>query len=126
MQPYPGTRIRERAEEMDLMPSYDGSSATDVGESYFVESPMKLAHKRELTNLQKLTPFCSRMRVPTSVVRRLIAIPENRLYGLAFQAEYALFRFRLDRRETIPFVRFALASRAYMSHRNNGKRPDTS
>lgn len=115
LQPYPGTPIRELAESMGLMPPVSGDAGDELGESYFVESPLMLDHKRELTNLQKLTPLMVKWRMPTPVVRWLIRVPTNPLYHLAFQSEYALFRLGLDAREIGPFLRFAIKSRRYMT-----------
>ncbi|HEX9092899.1 MAG TPA: radical SAM protein [Coriobacteriia bacterium] len=116
--PYPGTPIRETAERMGLMPAHHGDGGDELPESYFVESPLKIEHKRGITNLQKLTPVCARWRMPTPVVRWLISLPSNPLYHLAFQSEYALFRLGLDANEIVPFLRFALKSRAYMARRS--------
>lgn len=118
LQPYPGTKIREYAEAyMSSEGAGRDAAADDVGESYFVASPLRMEHKTEIINLQKLTATLVRLRAPLWLVRRLIRLPDNRVFHAIFQAEYAYFRFKLDLKEAGPFLRFALKSRSYMARR---------
>ncbi len=117
LQPYPGTRICEMAEELGAFepPSAEAPLPRRGTASYFVSSPLALDRKREMMNLQKLTGLFIRLRVPRPMAERLIRLRADRLYSLLFKLEYAFFRFRLDLAETVPFLRFALRSKAYMS-----------
>jgi anaerobic magnesium-protoporphyrin IX monomethyl ester cyclase len=116
LQPYPGTKVRDLAESLGLLQE-EGDVSGQTADSFFVASPIKLENKSEIVNLQKLTQSFIRLHVPPRLARAMLRLPENGLFHLIFTAEYALWRLRLDWRETIPFLRMAIRSRTYMARR---------
>ncbi len=87
-QPYPGTHLEDWARRHGYLEA-DGCE-DDFGYTYFVDTPLELEHKRELCNLQKLMPLVVTWPRLEPLVRRLVRLPPNQGFDLAFRAHYAL------------------------------------
>lgn len=92
-QPYPRTQLRDLAEQMGLMP--DGESS--MGQTFFRSSPLALPRRREFENLHKLFFLAVRWPALQPLVRRLLRLPANPVFDLAFLLGYAYGLMRTER-----------------------------
>lgn len=110
--PYPGTKLAEYAETRGyIAPDFDYSQ---LSESFFVASKLKLPHARELGNLQKL--FQTAVLAPWSfpLIKQLIKLPPNRLFSLWFGFVYFFVFIRSERRGLLTTLGYALANAKHL------------
>lgn len=91
MQPYPGSQVYEQARIAGLL---DESAIDEIPFSFHDSTPLRHAHRRELTNLQKLFNLAVRWPMLTPLVRRAVRLPENPLFLLVFLAVHMQFYWR--------------------------------
>lgn len=115
LQPYPGTEIYDYASSNGYLT--EGHSFGDADNSYFMTSPIKMADKRSMHNLQKIFALCVALRLPSKIVRFLIGLPLDRFYEMLFQANYALGISRMDNIGLAQLARTAALSRSYFKKR---------
>jgi len=94
MQPYPGTEIMEIAKQQNLIS--DGYNFESLDPSYFSSIPLNIKNKKEIYNLQKLFQFGNVLRIPRSVMKYLIKLPQNKLFDLIFKINYGLGVKKID------------------------------
>lgn len=84
-QPYPKTDLADLA-------IADGIIHKDfwrnLEPSFFISSPMKLPHKKEIINLQKFFALSVRFPFIIPLVKLLIKAPNNKIYNLIFKMGY--------------------------------------
>lgn len=112
LQPYPGTEINDYVSEHDLLS--DRNDQPDLSESFFASSQIRLSNKKEIVNLQKLMQILVQARIPESATRNIIALPNNRLFDLAFRISFILSKIRTQRLRIIPLIKMGLHSLSYM------------
>jgi hypothetical protein len=84
LNPYPGTDIFQYSVENNhLEDNYDLGK---IGHSYFVDTPIKMQNKDEISNLQKILFLGVYLRLPRELVKYLIKLPLTKLYKLIFGA----------------------------------------
>jgi radical SAM superfamily enzyme YgiQ (UPF0313 family) len=111
LQPYPGTEIFEYAKKGNYL--IEGHSFEKMGNSYFMTSPIKMESPREMRNLQKIFALGVFLNLPARLVRLLIKLPLEKIYGLVFQAAYALGISKMDKISLAQLARTAVFSKNY-------------
>ena len=81
-QPYARTKLGDSAAAMGLVEG-------EVGRTFFQGSPLALAHKREIENLQKLFFLAVKAPVLSPLLRGVAKLPSNPIFDLVFRATYA-------------------------------------
>lgn len=84
LQPYPGTVIARKAEDLGL---FDGNFDS-VRSSYFTPSPLRFPSRRErnrMVNLQRLFALAVSYPEVRRYVDRLVELPDNRFYHYLFR-----------------------------------------
>ncbi len=84
LNPYPGTEIHDYCRKRNLIPA--ASDYDETGHSYFTDSPITLADKKEILNLQKLMHTAVQLNIPTRILSFLVKLPLERFYSLVFGA----------------------------------------
>lgn len=110
--PYPGTKLAEYAQTRGyIAPDFDYS---ELSESFFVASKLKLPHARELANLQKF--FQTAVLAPWTFpfIKQLIKLPPNILFSLWFGFVYFLVFVRSERRGLVKSLGYALANAKHL------------
>ena len=119
MQPYPGTEIMEVAREQNLIGG--NYRFEELDSSYFSTLPLDIDDKREIVNLQKLFQLGNALRIPKSVMKRLIKFPSNRLFELIFRINYAVGIKRVDALSWSYVVKAAMRSKGYFTRQKSIK-----
>jgi len=119
MQPYPGTEIMEVAREQNLIGG--NYRFEELDSSYFSTLPLDIDDKREIVNLQKLFQLGNALRIPKSVMKRLIKLPSNRLFELIFRINYAVGIKRVDALSWSYVVKAAMRSKGYFTRQKSIK-----
>ncbi|TET71895.1 MAG: B12-binding domain-containing radical SAM protein [Candidatus Aminicenantes bacterium] len=119
MQPYPGTEIMEVAREQNLIG--ENYRFEELDSSYFSTLPLDIDDKREIVNLQKLFQLGNVLRIPKSVMKRLIKLPSNRLFELIFRINYAVGIKRMDALSWSYVVKAAMRSKGYFTRQKSIK-----
>jgi len=117
MQPYPGTEIMEVAREQNLIG--ENYRFEELDSSYFSTLPLDIDDKREIVNLQKLFQLGNALRIPKSVMKRLIKLPSNRLFELIFRINYAVGIKRVDALSWSYVVKAAMRSKGYFTRQKS-------
>jgi len=112
LQPYPGTAMNEYVKAHGYLPDENDEPA--LGPSFFSGSNLAMENQRAILNLQKLMQVFILFHVPASVVRRIIQLPENPLFGLIFRVGFVYNKMRTQKIRIGPLFRLALHSRSYM------------
>ena len=87
-QPYPGTHLEDWSVENGFLDA--DAAEKDFQYSYFIDTPLKLEHKDELCNFQKLLPLLVSYPRLRPLVRKAITLPPNPAFELIFKAHYAM------------------------------------
>ncbi|MFC2029260.1 B12-binding domain-containing radical SAM protein [Chloroflexota bacterium] len=103
-QPYPKTELGEWAyEEGWMLGSFDDLSGS-VSDDTVIKFGSE-AEKRQIENLQKLGPLGVEVPALLPVIRRLIRLPQNRLFWLVYKLfkgwaiKYRMFPYKMTARE---------------------------
>jgi anaerobic magnesium-protoporphyrin IX monomethyl ester cyclase len=119
-QPYPGTHLEDWSVEHGFLDP--DRSEDDFQYTYFVDTPLALEHKRELTNFQKLLPLVVTWPRLEPVIRRAVRLPPNPVFDLAFRAHYALGLVRTGQIDWLDVLRLAPLTADYW-RRGDDERP---
>jgi anaerobic magnesium-protoporphyrin IX monomethyl ester cyclase len=121
LQPYPGTDIFEYAVQQGYMDKeYDFAH---MEHSYFMDTPIRMEHKLEICNLQKIFAFSVFLRLPEKIVAFLIKGRSYSFYDLIFKISYAIGILKVDRMEIVQMFKTALLSRNYFKKNTYSKKP---
>jgi len=90
--PYPMTELGEYAKDNNLMEE----DLNKFNHSFFHRSVIKLEHKNEISNLQKLFFYAVKMPVFFPLIKKAIRFKENILYDFAFLFSYAIGYFKSE------------------------------
>ena len=112
MQPYPGTEIMEIAQEQNLI-SRD-FNFEELDSSFFNTIPLNINNEKEICNLQKLFQLGNVLRIPKSVMKYLIKVPQNKLFELIFKVNYAIGIRRIDNISWSYMINAAMHSRDFL------------
>ena len=113
IQPYPGTTIQDLVMKEGMLPP--GFDPDEFEQSYFMNTPVDIENKREISNLQKLFPIGVRYPVLMPLIKEAIKLPPNRAFNLVFKAHYAYSIMRINDMEVGDFLRIGLYTRNYFN-----------
>ena len=93
LQPYPGTRVRQMAEEQGLLSGgHDaGSDLEEMPATVFSFSTLAGPHQPALESLQRLFHFLVKVPLPLPLVRRLLSRGPTALHDWGFKLSYAAY-----------------------------------
>jgi len=111
MHPFPGTELNEFVRKHNLIEK--NHNFEDLDNSYFNTLPINIKNKREIVNLQKLFQFGIFFRIPTSVMKYLIKLHMDRLFGLIFKINYGIGVKRMDNLDWTYLFKVAIHSKNY-------------
>jgi anaerobic magnesium-protoporphyrin IX monomethyl ester cyclase len=95
VQPYPKTDLEAYAKENGYLDkNYD---VDDYENSYFIATPIKLEDKDQFINLQRLFGYGVKFPKMIPLIKKLIKLPPNKVYDLAFKLDYAYSVRMLDK-----------------------------
>jgi anaerobic magnesium-protoporphyrin IX monomethyl ester cyclase len=105
LNPYPGTEIYNYSKDNGFLPElYDNN---EIGYSYFSETPVKMDHKREICNLQKILFVCIFLKLPRSLTKLLIKLPLGFFYRLMFGVGLFIGMIRINKNDFLSSVKIA-------------------
>lgn len=107
LKPYPGTEVMS-----GYLAWYGGSVDEVSGETYFEDPHGRL--KPEMRNLHRLMQLGVTLKLPETWMRRMIALPLDKLYQALFEVVYGLSVKRANGIPWGPFVRMAWFSRKFV------------
>ncbi len=111
MHPYPGTEIYEYMSNSDYLDkNYDFK---EFGNSYFMDLPIKIANKNEISNFQKIFALGVWLRLPKKLVRALIGFRLGKFYEIIFKLNYAIGISRIHNIGFPELIKTALLSGEY-------------
>lgn len=117
LQPYPGTAIRQRAQQQGLLVGDDDIDR--YPSSLYTVSLLLNPDKRALESLQRLFDLLVRVPLPLSMVRRLLATGPSALHDLLFKASYAGYLRGVERFTLSDLLRAGLASHRQFVNRHS-------
>ncbi len=112
LQPYPGTQVNEYVKSLGLyehMPK-----GTELSNSFFSTTKIKLENEKEVVNLQKLMQLFIIFKLPEILVRKIIKMPQNPILQYLFKLNFVLSKIKTQKIKIIPLVRLGLHSLSYM------------
>jgi len=104
--PFPGTALTDYAFERGYLG--EEFEYNSLSQSFFLSSNLKLAHIREMQNLQKFFQTTVLWPWTFPLVKRLIRLPPNRLFTCWFGFVYFLVYIKSERRNWWKTLKFAL------------------
>jgi anaerobic magnesium-protoporphyrin IX monomethyl ester cyclase len=107
LNPYPGTEIFNYCAEHGFLDK--DFTFMDIGYSYFYDFPLKLANKREITNLQRLTNTGIILHVSKGVMKALIKLPLSGLYKLLYQIGFAISLKKINNISLFDLIKLILS-----------------
>jgi radical SAM superfamily enzyme YgiQ (UPF0313 family) len=122
-QPYPGTHLESWSIEHGFL-SPDGAEK-DFEYTYFIDTPLRIDRKAELTNFQKLLPLLVSFPKLRPLVKEAIKLPPNRAYELIFKAHYAMGLVRTGQIDFLDMARLLPLTASYWTHRGGTLDPGT-
>ncbi len=107
LNPYPGTEIYNYALNKGcLEESFDFEK---IGYSYFIDTPIKLEHKRQIMNLQKVLYPAVLLRLPAEIMRILIKLPLSKIYNKLFGLGFFIGLYRINKIGFLSLLRLSLS-----------------
>lgn len=95
LQPYPGYEITEYALQAGFLPKKFGLE--NMGDSIYTQTPIEIADKEKICNLQSFFPLVVKMPLLSGLVNILIGLPAGRFYRLLGKFFYGLSLSRVHR-----------------------------
>lgn len=108
LQPYPRTEIWEYTKKNNLL-----DSTINFKNSYFIDTPIKLANKTEIINIQRLFNIIVKFPFLFKFIKKLIKVPNNFVYDILFKIDYALSILVIDKISLYDFFIFGFYSKNY-------------
>lgn len=124
LHPVPGTEIYDYSVSRGHI---DESLYTleTVGQSVFLDVPIKMRDKTEILNLQKLMCAGILCRTPEKIFSLLIRLPLGSLYRLIFGITFFIGVYRTNRTGILDLTRLSLRHwGGHLVHRPGGSHPD--
>lgn len=106
LQPFPEYEITKYAKEHHFLPQDYGIN--DVKGGIYRQSPIILPNKKQFINLQKLFFFGVKFPWLIPLIKRLIKLPPNFLFGFLGRALYGFFMSRIHRLTLKDMINYAL------------------
>jgi radical SAM superfamily enzyme YgiQ (UPF0313 family) len=113
MQPFPGTELAKFVKKKGFLE--DGNDTTV--ESVFDGSILKLENKKEVLNLQRLMQLFILLRIPLSVIKLIIRLPENSIFLMIFKLSFIYSKIKVQKLRLIPLIMLGVHSFSYLGVR---------
>lgn len=108
LQPYPGTPVREYAKEHGYLAADSGME--DFPVSLFTRSLFANPERKELENLQRIFDPLSRLRLPESIVRRVVKACPTSVAHVIFKLSYVHYLRTIEGIHMTDILRAGIAS----------------